>query len=57
MRARFAIVLLATAVLSALALAQENTADYRLERGYRLRGNGFIEQALQAYEKAISDRP
>ena len=57
MKMRFAIALLAIAMLCATALAQNNTASYWLKKGYELSMNGFNEEALQAYEKVIQIDP
>ncbi len=57
MKAIIAIVLIATAVLCASALAQEKTADDWLKEGFSLAANGSYEQALEAYDKSIQIDP
>ena len=57
MKARFAIALLAVAVLCTCVMAQENTARGWYKRGVELAGNGSYEDAVKAYEKAIELDP
>ena len=56
-RAKFVLLLMALTFLCTSAMAQENTTDYWLKKGYELSANGSNEQALQAYEKVISIDP
>jgi tetratricopeptide (TPR) repeat protein len=58
MKSRFAIVLLAIAMLCVTALAQEKTADYWIKIGDDLALNkSNTQEALAAYEKAIQIDP
>lgn len=57
MKTRFAIALLAVAVLCTCVMAQENTASGWYKRGVELAGNGSYEDAVKAYEKAIELDP
>ena len=53
MKARFAIALLAVAMLCVSALAQEDTANGWLKRGYELMGNGSYEEAAKAIKSLL----
>ena len=59
MKARFAVALLAVAILCASAMAQEKTAGYWLNVGHSLmaNGSGSFESASQAFDKAIQIDP
>lgn len=57
MKARFAIALLAVAVLCSSAIAQEQNAKYWYEKGQKLDANQSYEDAVQAYENAIKLDP
>lgn len=57
MKARFAIALLAVAVLCSSAIAQEQNAKYWYEKGQKLDANQSYEDAVQAYENAIELNP
>ena len=57
MKARFAIALLAIAMLCASAMAQENTADDWYKKGRDLAKNGSYEEAVIAYNRAIELEP
>ncbi|MFZ2472365.1 MAG: hypothetical protein WAW52_10545 [Methanothrix sp.] len=48
MKARFAVALLAIAMLCACALAQEETAEDWSKKGQELRMNGSLEEALDS---------
>lgn len=50
MKARFAIAMLAIAMLCASALAQENASNDWLKRGYELMANGSYEEAANAIQ-------
>lgn len=51
MKARFAIALLAMAMLCVTALAQENIADYWIKIGDTAMNKSSNQEALTAYEK------
>jgi tetratricopeptide (TPR) repeat protein len=55
--ARFGLILASLSVLCVTVLAQENTSDCWLNEGQELRENGYYEEALSAYEKAIQLDP
>lgn len=55
--AKIAFALLAVLVMCIFAAAQENTADYWLEKAYELSANGSHEEALQAYDKVLEKDP
>jgi len=57
MKAIFAIALLATAMLCAIALAQENTADSWYKKGQDLERMGSWKEAVAAYDQAINLNP
>jgi superkiller protein 3 len=57
MKARFAIALLAVAMLCVTAVAQEQNAQYWYEKGLKLEGNQSYEDAVQAYDHAIKLDP
>ena len=54
MKARFAIALLAIAMLCAVAVAQENTAEDWFKKGQELDRNGSYNESIQAYYKALN---
>lgn len=56
-KARFAIVLITLAALCTIALAQENTVNGWLKKGYELMGNGSYEEAAKAIQKSIDLSP
>jgi tetratricopeptide (TPR) repeat protein len=57
MKTRFAIALLALAMLCASSLAQENTAEDWYKKGRDLAKNGSYEEAVFAYNRAIELEP
>jgi tetratricopeptide (TPR) repeat protein len=57
MKARFVIALLVVAAFCASAIAQENTADDWLKKGYDLMANGSYEEAAWAIQKSIDLSP
>ncbi len=57
MKLKFAIAMLAIATLCASAMAQENTANGWLKKGYELMGNGSYEEATKAMQKAVELDP
>ena len=57
MKARFAIAMLAVAMLCASAMAQENTAKDWYKKAQVLERNGSYEEAVAAYDRAIDLEP
>ncbi|HWQ19133.1 MAG TPA: tetratricopeptide repeat protein [Methanotrichaceae archaeon] len=57
MKAIFAIVLLAIAVLSATALAQEKTAEDWYKKGIESINGGSSDEAIEAYDRALEINP
>lgn len=57
MKARFVVAMLAIAIFCVSALAQENTADGWMKKGYELMGNGSYEEATKAMQKAVELDP
>ena len=57
MKARFAIALLAIAMLCVCAIAQENAAEDWYKKGRDLSRNGSYEEAVFAYDRAIELEP
>lgn len=55
--ANIALALLTIVVLCASSAAQEDTADYWLEKAYELSANGSHEEALRAYDKVLEKDP
>ena len=55
--AKFALVLILISALWTIALAQDLTADIWLNEGHELQENGYYDEALNAYERAISLDP
>jgi tetratricopeptide (TPR) repeat protein len=52
-----ALALLAIAVVCVSVTAQEDTADYWLEKAYELSTNGSYEEALLAYDRVLEMDP
>jgi len=57
MKVKFAIALLAISMLCASAVAQEETADSWMKKGYELMGNRSYEEAIKAMQKAVELDP
>jgi len=57
MKAKFAVAILAVAMLCVSALAQENTSNDWLKMGYELMANGSYEEAAKAIQKSIDLSP
>ena len=54
---KLALVLVSLAALCTCGVAQDETAESWLKKGYDLSAKGSHEQALQAYDKAIQIDP
>ena len=57
MKLGFTIALLAITMLCACAMAQENTSNGWLKKGYELMANGSYEEAAKAIQKSIELTP
>ena len=57
MKTRFAVALLAVAMLCASAMAQDNTAESWFKKGQELGRNGSYEEAVKAYDNVLELEP
>lgn len=55
--AKLALSLLAIAMMCISATAQDDSADYWLEKAYELSGNGSHEEAIHAYDRVLEMDP